>query len=120
MIATIRATAFATALTGLAACQPSITESDAIFYGYCVGIYPHAEVAIQRGHLRYPRGTFQRVADRASRSFPAPVNWDAENANIFRREMGRGQNHGSAISRGDVQSRDITRLDACIDWANGL
>lgn len=104
----------------LAGCKPSISESDAIFYGYCTGIYPHAEVAIQRGYLRYPRGTFEQVADRAARAFPAPVNWDAESANIFRREMGRGQNHGGAISSGDVQSRDITRLDACIDWVNGL
>jgi hypothetical protein len=110
----------AIALFMMAGCQSSLSESDAIFYGYCTGIHPHAEVAIQRGYIRYPRGTFQRVQERASRSFPAPVNWDAENANIFRREMGRGQNHGGAISRGDVQSSDITRLDACIDWANGL
>lgn len=39
---------------------------------------------------------------------------------VFSLEMGRGQNHGGAIMRGDVQSRDITRLDACINWANGL
>jgi hypothetical protein len=104
----------------LSACKPSVSESDAIFYGYCVGVFPHAEVAIQRGYLRYPKGTFQRVMERASRAFPAPVDWNQESLGIFEREISRGQNHGGAISRGDVQSRDITRLDACIDWANGL
>ncbi len=104
----------------LTACQPAISRDDAIFYGYCVGIYPHAEVAIQRGYLRYPTGTFRRVQEQASRSFPAPVEWSVEMQELFSREMGRGQNHGGAVSRGDVQSRDITRLNACVDWANGL
>ncbi|MEH6521566.1 hypothetical protein [Sulfitobacter sp.] len=108
------------AVTALSACKPSIEESDAIFYGYCVGIYPHAEVAVQRGHLQYPAGTFQRVQERASQAFPAPIEWSAEMLEVFSREMGRGQNHGGAIMRGDVQSRDITRLQACIDWAGGL
>lgn len=111
--------AFLGAIT-LAACQPSISRDDAIFYGYCVGIYPHAEVAIQRGYLRYPTGTFRRVQEQASRSFPAPVEWSVEMQELFSREIGRGQNHGGAISRGDVQSQDITRLDACIGWANDL
>ena len=117
---TFRMTTFAVVVAVLSACKPSVSESDAIFYGYCTGIYPHAEVAIQRGYLRYPRGTFQRVADQAARAIPAPVTWDQENLNIFQREIGRGQNHGGAISRGDVQSSDITRLDACIEWAAAL
>lgn len=116
----IRNTVATLALALLAACQSTVSENDAIFYGYCVGIYPHAEVAIQRGFLRYPTGTFRRVQERASRSFPAPVEWSVERQEDFSREIGRGQNHGGAIMRGDVQSRDITRLDACIDWANGL
>jgi len=62
----------------LTACQPTISRDDAIFYGYCVGIYPHAEVAIQRGYLRYPTGTFRRVQEQASRSFPAPIQWSVE------------------------------------------
>jgi len=116
----LRTTVCIALVATLGACKSSVSESDAIFYGYCTGIYPHAEVAIQRGYLRYPSGSFRRVADRAAQSFPAPVNWSQENVNIFRREMGRGQNHGGAISRGDVQRGDITRLDACIEWANGL
>lgn len=104
----------------LSACKPSISESDAIFYGYCTGIYPGAELAIQRGFLRYRPGTFQRVQEIASRSFPAPANWSDESLSLFRREMGRGQNHGGAIQHGDVQPSDLTRLQACVDWAAGL
>ena len=104
----------------LAGCKQSMSENDAIFYAYCTGIYPHAEIAIQRGYLNYPRGSFQRVADRAASTFPAPANWSQENLEVFQREIRRGQNHGSAISRGDVQRNDIARLDACIQWTNEL
>ena len=117
---TIRASASTLTMVILAACQPTISQNDAVFYGYCAGIYPGAEVAIQRGYLRYPAGTFRRVQERASRSFPAPIEWNAEMQEVFSTEMGRGQNHGGAIMRADVQTRDVTRLDACISWANGL
>ncbi|WP_127562627.1 hypothetical protein [Nioella ostreopsis] len=104
----------------LTGCYPSLSESDAIFYGYCVGIFPGAEVAIERGYLQYQPGTFQRVQEIASRSFPVPINWDEESFSIFQREIRRGQNHGGAILRGDVQRSDIARLNACIEWASGL
>lgn len=107
-------------LSILSACKPSVTESDAIFYSYCTGIYPYAELAIQRGYLRYPSGTFERVQIKASRSFPPPVEWSSEMHNVFSREISRAQNHGPAIRRGSIHPNDITRLDACINWANGL
>jgi len=112
--------AAASALALLAGCQPEISKNDATFYGYCVGIYPSAEVAIQRGYLRYPPGTFERIQKRASAAFPAPIEWPEDRLNLFVIEMGWAQNHGGAIVRGDVQARDITRLEACIKWANDL
>lgn len=104
----------------LAGCKASIDESDAIFHGYCSGIYPFAEIAIQRGYLRYPAGTFTEVQMRAEQSFSAPISWTEDMQAIWQREFGRGRNHGGAIQRGDVQSSDLTRLDACIEWASGL
>ncbi len=107
-------------MTALAGCKQQVSESDAIFYAYCVLIYPSAEVAIQRGFLNYAPGTFTRVQMAAEQSFPAPIEWSKENQNIFQREAGRARNHGGAIHRGDIQRNDITRLNACIDWAGKL
>lgn len=110
----------AVVMVAITGCKPSISESDAIFYRYCTGIYPGAEVAIQRGYLRLRPGTFRQVQATASQAFSAPINWDEESLAIFRREMSRGQNHGGAIQRGDVQRRDLIRLNACVEWAAGL
>lgn len=107
-------------LTALAGCRSSVDESDAIFHGYCSGIHPFAEIAIQRGFLRYPSGTFTQVQSIAEQSFPPPASWDEDMLALWQREFGRGRNHGGAIQRGDVQSSDLTRLDACIEWARGL
>lgn len=104
----------------LAGCKASIDDSDAIFHGYCSGIYPFAEIAIQRGFLRYPSRTFTQFQSVAEQSFPAPMSWDEDMLALRQREFGRGRNHGGAIQRGDVQASDLTRLNACIEWAQEL
>lgn len=108
------------AVLGVSACKPSISEEDARLHGYCSGIFPFAEIAIERGWLRFPRGTFSGVQRAAERSFEAPVTWDEELIAIWRSSLQYGQHHGQSIRRGDIQAADLARLEECVAWGRGL
>lgn len=104
----------------LLGCKKPVTDEEAYAHGICSGAFPGAEVAIGRGRLRYPEGTFEFVASKFSESFDAPITWDAERFKTWESAMRDGQMAGRTLMDRGPTRYDLGILERCIQFARGL